>query len=69
MGKVEYTTENGYRGVLWGRMNMTILDSIGNLVFNTNCRPTNVNTLAELKSYMEMFCKREHKTMLCVEMG
>lgn len=51
MMKIEYTSSNGYRGVLYGTSSMSIYDSTGTEVLHTGSRV--VNNLEELKTVVE----------------
>lgn len=49
--KIEYTSPNDYRGVLYGTSSMSIYDSTGTEVLHTGSRV--VNNLEELKTVVE----------------
>ena len=49
--RIEYKSENGYSGSLYGRASMRIYDKNGNEVLHTGFR--NVNTLEELKEVVD----------------
>lgn len=51
MSRIEYESENGYKGVLYGKSSMSIYDKDGNERLHTGFR--NVNTLEELKEVVE----------------
>ena len=52
MGKyVEYVSDNGYKGVLYGRTSFSIFDKDGKEVFHTGFR--NINTYEELVKHIE----------------
>jgi len=53
--KIEYTSPNGYRGVLYGTSSMSIYDSNGTEVLHTGSRV--VNNLEELKIVVEQMPK------------
>lgn len=49
--RIEYKSENGYSGSLYGRCSMRIYDKNGNEVLHTGFRT--VNTLEELKEVVD----------------
>ena len=49
--RIEYKSENGYSGSLYGRMSMRIYDKNGNEILHTGFRA--VNTLEELKEVVD----------------
>lgn len=51
--KIEYKSENGYRGVLYGKSSMAIYDAYGVERLHTVYRVT--NTLEELKRQVDDF--------------
>lgn len=51
MGRIEYKSENGYRGILYGKSSMAILDPDGKLVLHTAERTP--NTLEELQETVD----------------
>lgn len=53
--RIEYRSENGYRGVLYGKSSMSIKDKDDNEVLHTGFR--SVNTLEELKEAVETMPK------------
>ena len=48
---IEYTSPNGYRGVLYGKSSMSIYGPIGKVVIHTGHRTP--NTLEELKKQVD----------------
>lgn len=52
-GRIEYVSENGYTGVLYGKSSFVIYDSIGRMVFHTGFR--NINTYDELVKQVEAY--------------
>lgn len=53
MGIIDYSGENGYRGVLYGKSSMAVYDSNGVEHFHTGSRV--INTLEELKEFVDGF--------------
>ena len=51
--RIEYTSENGYTGVLYGKLSFVIHDSAGRMVFHTGFR--NINTYDELVKQVEAY--------------
>ena len=51
--KIEYKSENGYTGVLYGKSSFSIKDSEGNTVFHTGFR--NIHSAEELKNEVDGF--------------
>ena len=51
MGRIEYKSDNGYLGILYGKSSMAILDPDGKLVLHTAERTP--NTLEELKETVD----------------
>lgn len=50
---IEYTSENGYSGKLYGKSSMSIFDKDGKEVMHTGSRTP--NTLEELKEVVDRF--------------
>lgn len=50
---IEYTSENGYSGKLYGKASMSIFDKYGKEVMHTGSRTP--NTLEELKEVVDRF--------------
>lgn len=50
---IDYTRENGYRGVMYGKSSMAIYDKNGVEKFHTGSR--GINTLEELKEFVDGF--------------
>lgn len=50
---IDYTGENGYRGVLYGKSSMAVYDKNGVERMHTGSR--GINTLEELKEFVEGF--------------
>ena len=50
---IEYTSENGYTGRLYGKSSLSVFDSDGKEVLHTGKR--SINTYAELKKQIEGF--------------
>lgn len=50
---IDYTGENGYRGVMYGKSSMVIYDRNGVEMMHTGSR--GINTLAELKEFVDGF--------------
>jgi len=50
---IDYTGENGYRGVLYGKTSMAVYDRNGVEHFHTGSR--GINTLEELKEFVDGF--------------
>ena len=65
--KIEYTSENGYRGVLYGERSYAIYDKFGNEVLHTGFRK--INTLEELKKKVDNFPEFLEKLRRCDEDG
>lgn len=53
MGIIDYTGENVYRGVLYGKSSMAVYDRNGVEHFHTGARK--INTLEELQEFVEGF--------------
>lgn len=52
-GKIEYTSENGYRGVLYGKSSYAVFNRFGKEVFHTGFR--GINSFEELKKQVDEF--------------
>ena len=50
---LEYVSNNGYKGILYGKGGYLVLDRAGNPVFETKER--NINTYEELQDAVEYF--------------
>lgn len=56
---IDYTGENGYRGVMYGKSSMAVYDKNGVEKFHTGSRK--IDTLEELKEFVEEFEEKEDK--------
>ena len=57
---IDYTSPNGYRGVLYGKSSMAVYDKNGVERLHTSSRTP--NTLEELKEFVKDFEEKEDKT-------
>ena len=51
--RIEYTSENGYKGVLYGKSSFVIYDSAGRMVLHTGVR--NIHTYDELVKQVDSY--------------
>ena len=51
MTRVEYTSQDGFKGVLYGEHSMAIFDKTGKQIFHTGFRA--IDTLDELKEFVD----------------
>lgn len=51
--KIEYKSDNGYTGVLYGESSLSVYDESGKEVMHTGSR--NINTYEELKEHIDGF--------------
>ena len=56
---IDYTSPNGYRGVLYGKTSMAVYDKNGVEKYHTGSR--GIDTLEELKKFVDGFEEKEDK--------
>ena len=65
--KIEYTSENGYRGIPYGKSSYAVYNRLGKEVFHTGFRA--INSYKELKKQVDEFPKFLEMLGRCVEDG